>query len=87
MAESFVRLFSQPGTLSVTSPRPTPPAATSSLSRGTVDAFPGLPTSPSEYAVYFVGGADRYAIPGVATGIVNYLQDITKTAAGAAPPG
>jgi hypothetical protein len=47
-------------------------------------AFPGLETSPSEYAVYFVGGADRYAIPGVATGIVNYLQDITKTGAGGA---
>ncbi len=45
-------------------------------------AIPGLPTSPSEYAVYFVGGADRYAIPGVATGIVNYLQQITKTAPG-----
>ena len=47
-------------------------------------SFPGLETSPSEYAVYFVGGADRYAIPGVATGIVNYLQDITKTGAGGA---
>jgi hypothetical protein len=45
-------------------------------------AIPGLPTSPSQYAVYFVGGADRYAIPGVATGIVNYLQQITKTAPG-----
>jgi hypothetical protein len=49
-----------------------------------VGAFPGLPTSPAEYAVYFVGGADRYAIPGVATGIVTYLQGITKTAAGGA---
>jgi outer membrane autotransporter protein len=47
-------------------------------------AFPGLETSPSEYAVYFVGGADRYAIPGVATGIVKYLQDITKTGTGGA---
>lgn len=47
-------------------------------------SFPGLETSPSEYAVYFVGGADRYAIPGVAAGIVSYLQQITKTAAGGA---
>jgi len=45
-------------------------------------SFPGLTTSPSEYAVYFVGGADRYAIAGVATGIVSYLQSITKTATG-----
>ncbi|MFM7242441.1 MAG: hypothetical protein ACKO3A_10265 [Opitutia bacterium] len=49
-----------------------------------VAAFPGLATSPSEYAVYFVGGADRYAIPGVAAGIVSYLQTITKTAPGGA---
>ena len=47
-------------------------------------SFPGLETSPSEYAVYFVGGADRYAIPGVAAGIVTYLQGITKTGAGGA---
>ena len=47
-------------------------------------AFPGLPTSPSEYAAYFVGGADRYAIPGVADGIVTYLQGLTKTGAGGA---
>jgi len=47
-------------------------------------AFPGLETSPSEYAVYFVGGADRYAIPGVAAGIVTYLQNITKTGDGGA---
>ena len=49
-----------------------------------VGSFPGLETSPSEYAVYFVGGADRYAIPGVAAGIVTYLQGITKTGAGGA---
>lgn len=47
-------------------------------------AFPGLTTSPSEYAVYFVGGADRYAIPGVQSGIVSYVQSITQTALGGA---
>lgn len=47
-------------------------------------AFPGLTTSPSEYAVYFVGGADRYAIAGVQSGIVSYVQSITKTALGGA---
>lgn len=47
-------------------------------------AIPGLPNSASEYAVYFVGGADRYAVPGVAAGIVSYLQTITKTAPGGA---
>jgi hypothetical protein len=47
-------------------------------------AFPGLTTSPSEYAVYFVGGADRYAIAGVQPGIVSYVQSITQTATGGA---
>jgi hypothetical protein len=79
VAESFANLLS-------------PNAITTSDTNGrylvveprAVGSFPGLETSPSEYAVYFVGGADRYAIPGVATGIVNYLQDITKTGAGGA---
>ena len=79
VTESFVNLFSQPN-LSVA-----PGAGRYLIAEPrAVDAFPGLPTSPSEYAVYFVGGADRYAIPGVATGIVNYLQQITKTSAGGA---
>ena len=79
VAESFANLLS-------------PNAITTSDTNGrylvveprAVGSFPGLETSPSEYAVYFVGGADRYAIPGVATGVVNYLQDITKTGAGGA---
>jgi autotransporter-associated beta strand protein len=49
-----------------------------------VGSFPGLTTAPSEYAVYFVGGADRYAIAGVQAGIVSYIQSITKTATGGA---
>ena len=49
-----------------------------------VGSFPGLTTAPSEYAVYFVGGADRYAIAGVQPGIVSYIQSITKTATGGA---
>jgi autotransporter-associated beta strand protein len=49
---------------------------------GAAGSFPGLTTSPSEYAVYFVGGADRYAIAGIQPGIVSYVQSITKTAAG-----
>ena len=79
VTESFVNLISQPN-LSVA-----PGAGRYLIAEPRADgAFPGLPTSPSEYAVYFVGGADRYAIPGVATGIVNYLQQITKTSAGGA---
>ncbi|GBL30021.1 mucin-5B [Opitutia bacterium] len=79
VAESFVNLFPQ-ANISVA-----PGAGRYLIVEPRADgAFPGLPTSPSEYAVYFVGGADRYAIPGVATGIVNYLQQITKTSAGGA---
>ena len=79
VAESFVNLFPQ-ANISVA-----PGAGRYLIVEPLADgAFPGLPTSPSEYAVYFVGGADRYAIPGVATGIVNYLQQITKTSAGGA---
>ena len=79
VTESFVNLISQPN-LSVA-----PGAGRYLIAEPRADgAFPGLPTSPSEYAVYFVGAADRYAIPGVATGIVNYLQQITKTSAGGA---
>ena len=79
VTESFVNLISQPN-LSVA-----PGAGRYLIAEPRADgAFPGLPTSPSEYAVYFVSGADRYAIPGVATGIVNYLQQITKTSAGGA---
>jgi hypothetical protein len=81
VAESFVRLF-QPGTLGDITTTDT--AGRYLIAEPRDVAIPGLPTSPSEYAVYFVGGADRYAIPGVATGIVNYLQDITKTAPGGA---
>ena len=49
-----------------------------------VGSFTGLTTSPSEYAVYFVGGADRYAIAGIQPGIVSYVQSITQTAVGGA---
>ena len=51
---------------------------------GLAGSFPGLTTAPSEYAVYFVGGADRYAIAGIQPGIVSYVQSITQTAVGGA---
>ena len=81
-SESFVNLFPEPNISAA------PGAGRYLIAEPRADgSFPGLPTSPSEYAVYFVGGADRYAIPGVATGIVNYLQQITKTSAGGALQG